>query len=71
MRTKLQSRAIIMRITVLMNEDESKVFEAYCLHHGFKKSTLINRLIREHIENTGFTLQRELFEDQGDKGESR
>jgi len=60
-----------MRITVLMNEDEGKVFEAYCQHHGFKKSTLINRLIREHIENEGYTLQRELFEDQEDTGESK
>ena len=59
-----------MRITVLMSEDDGQMFESYCKHHGYKKSTLINRLIREHMENTGFTVQRELFSREGDQGES-
>ena len=58
-----------MRVTVLMSENEGKIFEAYCRKHGFKKSTLINRLVREHIENDGFTMQQELFESEDDREE--
>lgn len=50
-----------MRVTVLLSEQEGKVFEAYCEQHGYKKSTLISRLIREHIEQVGFGMQSPLF----------
>ena len=53
-----------MRVTVILSDEEGEVFEAYCEQNGFKKSTLINRLIREHIENSGFKLQRNLFDNQ-------
>ncbi|MGD1885036.1 MAG: DUF6290 family protein [Paracoccaceae bacterium] len=58
-----------MRVTVILNEEEGEVFEAYCEANGFKKSTLINRLIREHIENSGFKLQRNLFSSQKKGGD--
>jgi len=50
-----------MRVTVLLGDEEAKVFNAYCTKHGFKKSTLIGRLIRDHIEQSGFQLQKEMF----------
>jgi hypothetical protein len=50
-----------MRVTVILSDEEGEIFEAYCERQGFKKSTLISRLIREHIENSGFTHQRNLF----------
>lgn len=50
-----------MRITVILTEAEGEAFEAYCDANGFKKSTLISRLIREHIENSGFKYQPSLF----------
>ena len=53
-----------MRITVLMNDDEPEIFDAYCHERGYKKSTLINRLIREHLDKTGFTMQKQLFGEQ-------
>lgn len=50
-----------MRITVLLPEDEAKKFEAYCEKLGHKKSPLIRRLIREHMDENGFQLQNEMF----------
>jgi len=49
------------KVTVLLSEGEHQRFEAYCTDRGFKKSTLIVRLIREHLLREGFTTQEELF----------
>ena len=57
-----------MRVTVILSDDDARVFEAYCEQNGFKKSTLINRLIKEHIENSGFVLQPDLFRGAGKSG---
>ncbi len=48
------------KITVLLDPEEYERFEAYCEARGFKKSTLICRLIREHLDAQGFRLQRQL-----------
>ncbi|MBB4296138.1 hypothetical protein GGE23_002922 [Rhizobium leguminosarum] len=41
------------KISVLVQEDEAERFENYCRENGFKKSTLIVRLIKEHLnQNT-------------------
>jgi hypothetical protein len=50
-----------MRVTVILTDEDGELFEAYCEQNGHKKSTLINRLIREHLENCGFKHQKELF----------
>jgi hypothetical protein len=50
-----------VRVQVLMSHEEAERFEAYCLERGFKKSTLIVRLIREHLAEEHFTQQQELF----------
>lgn len=50
-----------MRITVILTNAEGEAFDAYCDANGFKKSTLISRLIREHMENIGFKYQPSLF----------
>jgi len=49
------------RIQVLMSREEAERFEGYCHERGFKKSTLIARLIREHLDREEFRPQRELF----------
>jgi len=46
-----------MRISVILPEPDSTRFQAYCDQNGYKKSTLICRLIREHLENENFALQ--------------
>lgn len=48
------------RITVLLTDVEMARFRAYCDQKGFKKSTLIARLIREHLDGQGFTYQAQL-----------
>ena len=48
------------KVTVLLDPEEFERFEAYCGDRGFKKSTLIARLIREHLDAQGFRPQREL-----------
>jgi len=52
------------RVQVLLSDDEAERFDAYCHAHGFKKSTLIARLIREHLDRERFPDQRSLFESQ-------
>lgn len=42
------------KITVLLDPDQSERFEAYCREKGYKKSTLMARLIREHLDSEGF-----------------
>lgn len=60
-----------VRVQVLMSREEAQRFEAYCLERGFKKSTLIARLIREHLAEEHFAQQRELFNLPADvKGQS-
>ena len=38
------------RVNVILSQEEAQRFETYCKTKGFKKSTLIVRLIREHLE---------------------
>lgn len=48
------------KVTVLLDEDEYERFTAYCTRRGFKKSTLIARLIRDHLDSEHFQSQRSL-----------
>lgn len=43
-----------IRVQVLMQPDDADRFEALCQDRGHKKSTLIARLIREHLEREGY-----------------
>ena len=38
------------RVNVLLSADEAERFSVYCSKNGFKKSTLIARLVREFME---------------------
>jgi hypothetical protein len=46
------------KITVLLEPEEFNKFDAYCESLGFKKSTLIARLIRDHLLAAGFEIQQ-------------
>lgn len=50
-----------VRIQVLLPKEEADRFDAYCREKGFKKSPLIVRLIREHMDQDGYQSQRSLF----------
>lgn len=39
-----------VRVQVLMQPAEARRFESFCERRGHKKSTLIARLIREHLD---------------------
>jgi hypothetical protein len=43
------------RISVILDASAYRRFEAYCELNGFKKSTLIARLVREHLDAVHFT----------------
>lgn len=43
------------KVTVLLQTAEFRRFDAYCKSRGFKKSTLIARLVREHLDAERFT----------------
>jgi hypothetical protein len=48
------------KVTVLLDSEEFERFQNYCEGRGFKKSTLIARLIREHLDAENFDMQVEL-----------
>ena len=49
-----------MKVSVLLSDDDAIRFEQYCKAKGFKKSTLIVRLIREHIDSEQFAIQKSI-----------
>jgi hypothetical protein len=52
------------KISVVLSAVEFARFDDYCAEKGFKKSTLIARLIREHMDREGFRVQGMLFSEQ-------
>lgn len=50
------------KISVLLEPSEASRFDAYCRTRGFKKSTLIARLIRDHLDHERFEGQPSLFD---------
>ena len=56
------------KISVLLTADEAVRFETYCEKRGHKKSTLIARLVREHLDREHFAMQAELSCDEGTRG---
>ena len=50
----------ISKISVLLSNEEFIKFSDYCHQNGYKKSTLIQRLIREHLSAEGYISQESL-----------
>lgn len=44
----------LVRVQVLMAPTEAERFQRFCHQSGHKKSTLIARLIREHLDREAF-----------------
>lgn len=53
----------VARVHVLLADEQAERFDAYCRSKGHKKSTLIARLIREHLDRERFDVQPTLFKD--------
>lgn len=54
----------IARVQVLLTKAEAYRLEEYCREMGYKKSTLIARLVREHLDREAFPEQQPLFQEQ-------
>ena len=52
--------ADLIRVQALIPKKEADRFAAYCREKGFKKSPLIVRLIREHLDEEAFHPQPDL-----------
>ena len=52
------------KISVLLNSDEFDRFESHCQERGFKKSILIARLIRDHLDEIVFDCQAKTLPEQ-------
>ena len=48
------AKKTVGKISVLLPVEEFDRFEAYCRDRGFKKSTLIARLIRQYMDLEGY-----------------
>jgi hypothetical protein len=46
-------------ITVILREDEYRRFQGYCASRGYKKSTLLARLMRDHLDSEKFMTESE------------
>ena len=55
------------KVSVVLPADEFERFDSYCAEKGFKKSTLIVRLIREHMNGEGYRTQRQLPLPESDR----
>ena len=51
-----QNRKKPAKISVLLDDDEFARFDTYCRERGYKKSTLIARLIRQFLDLEGYGL---------------
>ena len=56
------------QVTVLLDQKAGDRFSAYCEQRGFKKSTLIARLVREHLDREGFASQPSFLEPPRKRG---
>ena len=54
--------AELVRVQVLMSKPEAVRFDTYCREKGYKKSTLIARLVREYLDRETFAPQPDLFD---------
>ena len=48
------------KVTVLLSESEFARLDAFCEEKGYKKSTLVARLIRDYLDSLQFPSQEEL-----------
>jgi hypothetical protein len=60
-----------VRVQVLLPPAEAVRLDQYCRERGYKKSTLIARLIREHLERERFPEQGSLFNPMLSKARDR
>lgn len=50
-----------VRVQVILNRPDAERFERFCEARGHKKSTLIAKLVRDHLDREGFAAQGDFF----------
>jgi len=48
----------VHKLTVLLGESDAQRLDGFCRDRGFKKSTLVARLIRQFLDMEGYNPQR-------------
>lgn len=48
-----------LKVTVLLSDEEFDRLDNYCRDRGFKKSTLIARLVRQYLDMEGYGVPRD------------
>jgi hypothetical protein len=48
-----------VKVTVLLSDEEFERLDNFCRDRGFKKSTLIARLVRQYLDMEGYALPRD------------
>lgn len=61
MKTEMRSR---QKVSVLLPHEEAHRFEAYCEEYGYKKSTLIARLVRDFLNRENYPTQQRFYAEQ-------
>lgn len=46
------------KVTVLLSDEEFDRLDNYCRDRGFKKSTLVARLVRQYLDMEGYGVSR-------------
>ena len=47
------------KVTALLSDEEYARLDAYCRERGYKKSTLLARLVRQYLDMEGYGAQRD------------
>ena len=66
-RTMPIKRSKLVKVSVLFPPNEAARFDAYCQEFGYKKSTLIVRLVRAHLDREEFSAQTTLFDEHNSR----
>ena len=61
----------VNKVTVLLPDEEFQRFDAYCRERGYKKSTLLARLVRQYLDMEGYGVSRESPFNRFGKGPPR
>jgi hypothetical protein len=49
-----------VKLSVLLDPKVAELFDSYCSETGYKKSTLIVKLIKDHLNAKGYAVQLQL-----------
>ena len=51
----------LQKVSVLLPDEDAHRFEAYCEEFGYKKSTLIARLVRDFLNRENYPAQHSIY----------